>query len=427
MTTKFWEDANEYLMYTGVPPVKDIIVKTQGTRLYTENGSILDFTSGQMSALLGHCHPEVAECVSYYASNLDHLLSNMITEPVVSLAKNLAAVLPPSLSKSFFLNTGSESTEAALKMAKVATKKFEIVAFGNSYHGLTQGASGATYSVGRKNGVPTVPGMIVFPTPNKLTSPFKTASGDYDWQTEMDFAWSLVDAQSVGSLAAFILEPILSSGGMLVLPDGYLARLSAECKARDMLLILDEAQTGVGRTGNMFAFEKHGVIPDILCLSKTLGAGLPLASVTTTDAVAKQLTENKFIWLTTHMNDPLVAAVGNKVLEIVVRDNLAKNAAERGSELLRGLNSLKDEFDCVLDVRGEGLFCGLELTNEGDLGQLVSDAAMVNGLSCNIVRLPNMANVFRIAPPLTVTAEEIQEGIDILRKSISEVLKTKAN
>lgn len=178
----------------------------------------------------------------------------MITAPVVELAERLARFLPPPLEKSFFLNTGSETTEAAIKMAKVYTGKFVIVGFAASYHGLTQGAGAATYSAGRKNGGPVTPGQLAFPAPYTYGSPFRKNDGAYDWETEMDFAWSLIDRQSVGSLAAFIMEPILSTGGVLDLPDGYLTRLSNQCKKRGMLIIVDEAQTGIGRTGAMFAF-----------------------------------------------------------------------------------------------------------------------------------------------------------------------------
>lgn len=230
-----------------------------------------------MSSLLGHSHLEIVEVVRNNVGELDHLLSNMITEPVVQLAERLARFLPGPLGKSFFLNTGSETTEAAIKMAKCYTGKFEIVAFSASYHGLTQGAGSATYSAGRKNGGPQMPGQLAFPTPYAYRSLFRKADGSYDWETDMQFGWSMIDRQSVGSLAAFIMKPILSTGGILVPPKGYLKRMSEECKKRCMLLIMDESQTGVGRTGQIFVFEEDGVVPDVLALSKTLGCGLALA------------------------------------------------------------------------------------------------------------------------------------------------------
>ncbi|KAI1084721.1 pyridoxal phosphate-dependent transferase [Whalleya microplaca] len=430
--TTFWAKAEQYLIPTGIPPSPVIITRAKGTKLYDdENKQILDFTSGQMSSLLGHSHPEIVEVSRKYVGELDHLLSNMITKPVVDLAERLANHLPPPLEKSFFLNTGSESTEAAIKMAKLYTGKFEIVAFAASYHGLTSGAGSATYSAGRKNAGPAMPGQLAFPAPYAYRSPFRKPDGSYDWETELDFAWSMIDRQSVGSLAAFIMEPILSTGGVLDLPAGYLQRLSAECKKRGMLLIMDEAQTGVGRTGKMFAFEHHGVVPDILALSKTLGCGLPLASVSTTAEIARGCKEAGFLWITTHLNDPLTAAIGNKVLEIVERDDICGRAVERGAQLREGLLKLQQKYWCIGDVRGRGLLQGIEIISNAetkapgpDLGQAVSDRAMACGLSCNVVNLPGMGGVFRLAPPVTVSAEEIEEGLHILDDAFHYVLES---
>nr|POE90110.1 2,2-dialkylglycine decarboxylase [Quercus suber] len=426
----FWPRVDKYLMHTGVPASPVIITKARGTRLYdAHDRQILDFTSGQMSSLLGHAHPEIVEVVRRYVGELDHLLSNMVTQPVVDLAERLARLLPYPLEKSFFLNTGSESTEAAIKIAKYYTGKFEVVAFTASYHGLTQGSGSATFSTGRKNGGPCMPGQLAFPAPYAYRSVFRKPDGSYDWETEMDFGWAMIDRQSVGSLAAFIMEPILSTGGILEPPDGYLRRMSAECTKRGMLLIMDEAQTGIGRTGEMFAFQRAGITPDILALSKTLGCGLPLSSVTTTAEIERGCKEAGFVWITTHLNDPLTAAVGNKVLEIVERDNLCGEAVERGKQLRSGLLKLQDRHWCVGDVRGRGLLQGIEIIADAetkqpgvDLGQAVSERAMAYGLSCNIVNLPGMGGVFRLAPPITVTASEIEEALEILDKAFGDVL-----
>lgn len=425
---QFWTEADQYLMKTGVAYSPTIIAKAQGTRLYDADGrSILDFTSGQMSSLLGHSHPEIVEVINKYASGLDHLLSSMITQPVVDLARTLASLLPHPLTKSFFLSTGSETTEAAIKIAKYYTGKFEIVAFSASYHGLTQGSGSATYSAGRKNGGPAMPGQLAFPSPYAYRSPFRHADGSYDWQTEMDYGWFMIDRQSVGSLAAFILEPILSTGGILDLPAGYLRRLSEECKKRGMLLILDEAQTGVARTGRMFAFEHHDIVPDILCLSKTLGCGLPLGSVTTTAEIDRVCAQNGFLWLTTHLNDPLPAAVGKKVLDIVTRDDLCRAATERGIQLRQGLLRLQEKYWCIGDVRGRGLLQGVEIITSDrgakvpgpELGKKISDLALEKGLSCNIVNLPGMGGVFRLAPPVTVSEGEIEEALRVLDEAFA--------
>ncbi|KAL2864149.1 aspartate aminotransferase family protein [Aspergillus lucknowensis] len=436
--TPFFARASTHLMSTGVPYSPTQITSAHGTTLTSSTGSqILDFTSGQMSSLLGHSHPEIVAVVTHSIATLDHLLSNMITEPVVALAERLARHLPPPLTKSFFLSTGSETTEAAIKMAKCYTGKFEIVAFSSSYHGLTSGSGAATYAAGRRGAGPQVPGHLVFPAPYAYRSPFRTAEGGYDWEAEMQYAWGMIDRQSVGSLAAFILEPILSTGGVLELPRGYLGRLSEECKRRGMLMIVDEAQTGVGRTGDMFAFQHDGdgiVVPDILVLSKTLGCGLPLGSVSTSAEIERRCREAGFLWLTTHLNDPLACAVGEKVLEIVERDGICQRARERGVQLRDGLLRLQEKYWCIGDVRGRGLLQGIEIISDletkapgVEIGHAVGDKAMEMGLSCNIVNLPGMGGVFRIAPPVTVTAEEIERGLQILDAAFGEVVGAKAS
>ena len=215
---------------------------------------------------------------------------------------------------------------------------------------------------------------------------------------------------------------------MIDLPPGYLAALKHKCRERGMLLILDEAQTGVGRTGRMFAFERDGVVPDILTLSKTLGAGLPLAAVLTSAEIEETCHARGFLFYTTHVSDPLPAAVGLKVLEVVARDKLVERASVAGQRLESGLRSLQREFDCIGDVRGRGLLLGIEIVKSQagkeaapDLGAAITRECMALGLSMNIVQLPGMGGVFRIAPPLTVSDEEIDLGLGLLQQAIEQV------
>lgn len=160
----------------------------------------------------------------------------------------------------------------------------------------------------------------------------------------MAWGWAMVDTQSVGSLAAFVVEPILSAGGIFEPPPGYMKKLAAECKKRGMLLIADGAQTGLGRTGDLFAFHRDGIVPDILALLKTIGCGLSVASVSTTPEIEKLATAAGYLWVTTHCNDPLPAAVASKVIEIVVRDDLSAWAKARGEQLLAGMRKLQEKY-----------------------------------------------------------------------------------
>ena len=234
----------------------------------------------------------------------------------------------------------------------------------------------------------------------------------------------MVDRASCGSLAAVILEPILSSGGMLTLPPGYLRAMKSYCDARQMLLIIDEAQTGIGRCGDMFAFEHEGVVPDILTLSKTLGNGIPLSAVVTSDHIANVSRENGYLFYTTHVNDPLPAAVGLKVLEIVVRDNLVVRARESGVKLQNALHKLKSRYGCIGDIRGRGLMAGIEIVADQktkepalDLGNRLSAKMMELGLMANLATMASFGGVFRIAPPINISDEDLEQGLKIMEEA----------
>jgi 2,2-dialkylglycine decarboxylase (pyruvate) len=417
------ERANRHLLHYGCDFARFVPVRAEGVYLYDESGArMLDFTSGQMSSILGHSHPEILATVRDAAGKLDHLFSAMISEPVVALAEKLSEQVP-ELSKTMLLSTGGEANECAIKLAKTVTGKWEIVTFTKSYHGVTAGSAAATFKIGRTGVGPMPPGYFAIPAPNA----YKPRFAGVDWRRELDDAFEQVDAQCTGNLAAFIAEPILSSGGVIDLPLGYLAALKAHCDARGMLLILDEAQTGLGRTGTMFAFQRDGVTPDIMTLSKTLGAGMALSAVMTSDKIAAVADERKFFFYTTHVNDPLPAAVGLKVLEIVVRDRLIDRAREAGEYLAAGLLRLKQRYTCIGDVRGRGLLRGIEFTGVGardatTISNAVTEAAMDVGLSANLVRSGTAGGTMRIAPPLTVRNEELDEGLDLLDRAIGKVV-----
>jgi 2,2-dialkylglycine decarboxylase (pyruvate) len=427
---QFWRNARDHLIRYGGSFEPLIIERAAGSFVYdADDRAILDFTSGQMSAILGHSHPEIVAVVTNSIQRLDHLFSGMISRPVVDLATALAQKTPDGLDRVLLLSTGAESNEAAIRMAKLVTGKYEIVGFAQSWHGMTGAAAAATYSAGRHGVGPAAVGSFAIPAPFPYRPRFER-NGAYDWQAELDYAFDLIDRQSSGSLAAFIAEPILSSGGIIELPLGYLAALKQKCAERGMLLILDEAQTGIGRTGWMFAFERDGVTPDILTLSKTLGAGLPLSAVVTSAAIEEKAHERGYLFYTTHVSDPLPAAVGLKVLEVVERDNLVNRANVAGARLSDGLRTLQQRYECIGDVRGRGLLLGMEIVRDrqsraadGELGVRITRECMKRGLSMNVVQLPGMGGVFRIAPPLTVSDDEIDLGLSILDDAIENSYK----
>ena len=430
MTEQFWSDADRHLVRYGGPFTPEIVERAAGSFVYTADGrKILDFTSGQMSAILGHSHPEIVATVQRQVATLDHLFSGMLSRPVVELARRLADSLPAPLEKALLLTTGAESNEAAIRMAKLVTGGHEVVAFARSWHGMTHAAAAATYSAGHKGYGPSAPGNIAIPTPNPYRPDFTTAGGELDWRRQLDHAFALVDAQSTGNLAACIVEPILSSGGLIEPPPGYFAALHEKCRERGMLLIVDEAQTGLCRTGTWYAFERDGIVPDILTLSKTLGAGLPLAAVVTSAEIEERAHERGYLFYTTHVSDPLPAAVGNTVLDVLERERMDERARELGGFLREGLLAIQDRHEAVGDVRGRGLMQGIELvvdrrTREGNdaLGAEVTRRCLALGLHVNVVQLPGMGGTFRIAPPLTATREELSLGLEILDRALAEAV-----
>ncbi|GAA4925705.1 aspartate aminotransferase family protein [Nonomuraea thailandensis] len=424
------DEADRLLIRYGGGFTPRLIQRASGAHVFDDQGtSILDFTSGQMSAILGHAHPDIVATVSSAAGSLAHLYSGMLSAPVLELARGLTATLPDELSKMLLLTTGAEANEAAIKMAKLATGRWEIVSFDRSWHGMTQGAASATFSAGRRGYGPPTPGNLALPAPNAYRSPFRSPDGSHDWESELAYGFALVDQQSAGSLAACLVEPILSSGGIIDLPPGYLRRLKELCDERGMLLVLDEAQTGLGRTGTMYAFERDGVTPDILTLSKTLGAGLPVAAVVTSAGIEQTCHERGFLFYTTHVSDPLAAAVALTVLDVIHRDGLVARAARLGDQLTARLLALREGYEVVGDVRGRGLLQGLELVRDKQskapadaLGQAVTSACLERGLHMNIVQLPGMGGIFRIAPPLTISEDELHAGVDILEASLKSVV-----
>jgi 2,2-dialkylglycine decarboxylase (pyruvate) len=423
----FWARARRHMLSYGGNFVPFVAARAAGAFVYDAQGRrVLDFTSGQMSAILGHSHPEIAATLAAAAASLDHLFSSMLSVPVVDLAEALARLVP-ALPRVMLLSTGGEANEAAIKIAKLVTGGWEVVGFAQSWHGMTGGATAATYKAGRRGYGPAAAGSFAIPAPNAFRPRFANLS----WQAELDDAFDLIDRQSTGNLAAFIAEPILSSGGIIELPQGYLAALKKKCAERGMLLILDEAQTALGRTGTMFAFERDGVTPDILVLSKTLGAGLPLSAVMTSEKIGDQCATRGFLFYTTHVNDPLPASVGLKVIEIVERDGLAARAATLGARLKKGLIELQSRSPCIGDVRGRGLLLGLEFIDErggkkrsaATLSDAVTDQALSLGLCANIVRAGSSGGVMRIAPPLTVSEAEVDLGLELLNTAMDDVVK----
>lgn len=425
------EDAEKVLIRYCGPFSPFLIERSEGAYVYTTDGrAILDFTSGQMCAIFGHNHPDIVAAMNAAGAASIHLLSTMLSPEVVALGRELASILPKGLDRCMFLNTGSESNEAALRMAKLVTGGFEVIAFGGSWHGMTAGAQSYTYSLTRRGYGPGMPGSLMLPAPNAYRCPIGHCKDNCD-NSCLEMGIKLVDQQSVGAYAALIAEPVLSAAGIIELKPAYVKRLQELCRERGLLLILDEAQTALGRLGNNFAFEDYDDHPDFLTLSKTLGGGLPLSATICSAAIEEESHNRGFIYVTSHVSDPLCAAIGLAALEILQRDKLAERAKKMGAYLKTSLLELQTRHACIGDVRGKGLLLGMEIVKDREsrepnpsLGHRISEECLRLGLSMNIVRVKGFGGVFRIAPPLIVSKQEIDLGVSILDEAIRNCTAT---
>jgi 2,2-dialkylglycine decarboxylase (pyruvate) len=420
----------ERLIRYGGAFADDLVVSARGSWLETASGSrMLDFTAGQICATVGHNHPSVTEAIRRSLDEVIHLNSWMLSPPVLDLADALLATVPAPLERAMFLSTGGESVEVAVRMAKLATGRFEVASLTRSWHGLTGGAAALTLAAGRRGYGPTLPGSFALPAPYAYRCPVRACDGQCDC-TCLEAGFELFDQASVGSPAAVVAEPVLSAGGVIVPPAGYFARLVDLCAERGMLTVFDECQTGLGRLGTMYGFEAYGVVPDFLVLSKTLGGGIPIGAVVTSAAIEETCHERGFVHVTSHVSDPLPAAAARAVLDIVRTEDLPARAARAGERLGAHLTELKGRHEAVGDVRGMGLLQGIELVEDRDsrrpaeaLGLALTEECERRGLSINLVRggTGGAANCLRMAPSLTVTDDEIDLAAEILDSSLAAV------
>ncbi len=405
------------------------VARAEGAWVETTDGRrILDFTSGQICSTLGHNHPRILEAIRGSLDTVLHLNSWMLSEPVLALAERLAGLVPDPLDRVMLLNTGSEANEVALKLAKMHTGRWEVVGLTRGFHGLLAGIASVNFSMAHAGYGPLLPGSFALPAPYEYRCPVRHCDGACDC-TCLETGFDLIDQQSVGALCAVVAEPVLSAGGIIVPPDGYFQRLRELCDERGMLLVADEAQTGFGRLGTMFGFEHDGIVPDLVAVSKTLGGGVPIAATITSAAIEEDVVGKGFLHVTSHVSDPLPAAAGLAVLDVIEEERLVDRARERGEYLLAGLRELQARHEQIGDVRGRGLLAGLELVTDREsrepanaLGAAVTAECLDRGLSMNIVRAGSSANCFRMAPPLSIAEDEIDTAVSILDESLAAVL-----
>jgi acetylornithine/N-succinyldiaminopimelate aminotransferase len=395
-TEELRRDAERYLMNT-YARIPISIVRGRGSRVYDLEGrEYLDFVAGIAVNVLGHSHPDLILAIQKQTQQLLHASNLYFTEPQVKLAQ--ALIEHSFAGKVFFCNSGAEANEAAIKLVrryahqKYGPDRYEIITMLGSFHGRTMATLSATGQEKVQKGFePLVPGFTHVPF-NDLPA---------------------VEKALGSSTAAIMVEPIQGEGGVHVADRSYLQALRALCRERDVLLIFDEVQTGMGRTGTLFAYEQFGVQPDVMTLAKGLGGGMPIGACLATDEVAAAFTPS--VHASTFGGNPLACSASLAVLRVLTEGKLLMQSRTMGEYLAKGLLEIKDRVSNVKEVRGLGLIQGLELTIDGK--PVVNDC-LPRGLLINCT----MDRVLRFVPPLIITQRDIDRLLDVLADVLTKRL-----
>lgn len=356
----------------------------------------LDFLGGHGTYNLGHRHPRIVEAVKKQLDKIPMVGSkaHLCSEAAV-LAKKLAEISPGGLSRVFFCNSGTEAVEGALKLARARTGKTKIISTENAFHGKSMGSLSVTGRPGYR-------------------TPFEPLVQDI---IHVKFGDADVISEAIDdNTAAVILEPIQGEGGVNVPPEGYLKQVAEICKKNSVLLILDEVQTAMGRTGRNFASEHDGVEPDILTMAKALGGGImPVGAILATPDAFQPFEDDPFMHTSTFGGNPLACAAASAAIDVLIEEDLAKRAKDMGEYLIDRLSGLKEKYDVIADIRGKGLLIGLEFDDEGAAAHIIYELAKNKIL---VLHMLNNPKVIRIEPPLIIE----EEHIDRLVKTIDNAL-----
>ena len=378
-------------------PLQLEIERAEGIYMYDRTGkSYIDLISGVSVSNLGHLHPEVVKAVKNQADKYMHLMvyGEYIQTPQVEFAKKLSDLLPEKLNSIYFVNSGSEAIEGALKLAKRYTGRLEIVSCKNAYHGSTHGALSVMGNEEFKNSFRPLLPDIKFINFN--------SKEDLKLITE--------------KTACVLVEPVQGEAGIRLPENGYLKKLREKCDDHGVVLIFDEIQTGFGRTGSLFAFQKYGVIPDIFTVAKGMGGGMPIGAFVSSNEIMSSFKTNPILGhITTFGGHPVSCAAAKASLDILTSENYISEVEQKGKLFRKYLDHPE-----IKEIRGVGLFMAVELQDFQQVKKVI-DIAITNGLVTDWFLFHDSA--FRIAPPLTISNEQIKEACDILNESITESLK----
>lgn len=404
----------------GVEPIT--VERARGAVIWDTDGrKYIDCFAGIAVVNTGHCDPRIVKAAQEQMAQLVHCGSYLYHVPVVGeFAARLAAVTPGRLQKTFFCNSGAEAIEGALRLAKAFTRKTEFIALDTGFHGRTNATLSVTGNRKRKQrGGPYVSGVAFAPAPNPYRCRY--CAGVCNLACA-DAVQDVLDYETSGDVAAFVAEPVLGEGGIIVPPEGYFQRVKSILDKHQILFIADEVQTGFGRTGKLFAIEHWGVEPDIMAMAKGIAAGFPLAGFIARSEVADSFQPGEH--LSTFGGNPVACAAGLANLDVIHEDELVARSAELGAWLLRNLQSLKARHDGIGDVRGLGLMAGLELVTDGEAKTPAPEMAAKVKAECRtrgiLVGVGGFfGNVVRIQPPLMVEQNQLGLVIETLDEALA--------
>ncbi len=403
------------------------IVDSSGNALIGADGErYLDFSSQLMCSNLGHSSDSVAQAIADQAHSIAYVQPGFTTEARAKLGEKIAEITPGSLTKTFFSTSGTEAVEAAIKIARLYTGKHKIMSRYRSYHGSTYGSISLTGDPRRLAAEPGIPGVIKAPDPYRYGSTL-------DPMQSLEYIDEMLELEG-DTVAGIIVEPIVGSNGILVPPKEYLPRLKEIAHRHNALLICDEVMTGFGRTGEWFGCDLYDTTPDIMTMAKGLtGAYQPLGATTVTKQIADYFEDEMFTHGHTYTGHPVAVAAGYEAVKTYEREGLISWAREMGEYLSKQLERLDDKHPSVGEVRGVGLFHGIELTRvENEYAPFVTRADKLSSESTiideakaslweNGVYLAGIINTLILAPPLTITQDEIDTAIDAIDDVLSMV------
>lgn len=420
----------KYAQYVNTSFVKAIepvvVMQAAGAEIYGADGrTYLDCFAGIAVVNAGHVHPRVAEAAKAQIDQLIHAATYVYYVPTVAdLAETLATITPGKLQKTFFCNSGAEAIEGALRLAKIATGKREVIALQMAFHGRTYGTLSITGNMARKTrGGPYMPGVAFAPVPYCYRCPLKLERATCGLACA-DAVEDVIRCQTSGDVAAFVVEPVLGEGGLIPLPEGYLVRVKEILDRYGILLLVDEVQTGFGRTGRLFGVEHHeGVEPDLMAMAKGIADGFPLGAFIAPEAIADRFLPGEH--LSTFGGNPVSCAAALANIAVLQDEGLVEHSAQLGAWALDELRSLQARHALIGEVRGQGLMLGIELvTDRVTREPAPAEAARIRAICREAGVLIGVGgqfgNVLRLQPPLVITQEQLEHAI----RTVSEALDT---